>query len=74
MFEKEDSTIESSEKFLSSVVFYLPSSGGEKDISFMVSIPTDLPFKASGLRLEFYEEKGETPETVSAQVFPVIAL
>ena len=74
VFEKKDPLAESSESLLRAVVFYFPSSKEEREIKFVVSIPTDLPFEASHLRLEFYEDKGETPETVSAQMFPVVVL
>jgi len=73
--EKKDSpSTETTEKSLSSVTFYFSSTEEGREIKFMVSVPVDLPFESSGLRLEFYREKDGAPEKISAQVSPIVLL
>ena len=67
-------SIESTENSLGSVTFYFSPTEGSREIRFMVSVPADLSFEFSDLRLEFYSEKDGVPAKISGQVFPIVLL
>lgn len=60
-------------EYLSTIAFYrsIPSEE-QRQVNFLVFLPTDLSFVPTDLYLEFYSVKGEKLEKKSGQVLPAV--